>query len=202
MMRSVVVVQLLRGDSYGKGRSRLSDTAVAGQKRLAARLNGHVLSGTGLTEWGGVGGSGYLTSSARSDDARLVGRETGAGLAADAADDLRRRVLSWSAIGGETGSPRRRGAPPGHVNAAVGRVARAVGEQRCLAVAPARRREGAGSIDPPGSGQSGNQAEEGDARRLERPGGSCTGEWTGSPITFDGPEVVDRRGTHGRRCRD
>src|SRR5438874_5889576 len=118
---------------------------------------------------------------------RLRRCETGAGLAAAAADDLPAAVLGLQGLRGGAAPPARWRAGEDHVDTA-GAGAHLQPCQQGLAVARARRREGGGIDDRQARSHIGEPAAEGDDERLE-PAGQLLGD--GPALgRLDGAQVV------------
>src|SRR5207253_2158813 len=131
---------------------------------------------------------------------RLRRCETGAGLAAAAADDLPAPVLGLQGLGGERDHLARCRAGEDHVDTAGAGAHLQLCEQR-LAVARARRREGGGIDDRQARSHIGEPAAEGDDERLEPAGqllgdGPALGRLDGAQVVLDqqhlGEEVLPR----------
>src|SRR6266576_6119653 len=119
---------------------------VAEAKRLPHASPGNVISGNGLTEWGGAE---WLLRHVYRRVQLTLGlrcRETGARLPPAAAHDLPTTVLGMQRFRGERDHLGCRGAGEDHVHAAGAGAQLQLGEQR-VSVARTRRREGGGIDD-------------------------------------------------------
>src|SRR6266571_3646700 len=156
-------------------------------KRLPHASPGNVISGNGLTEWGGAE---WLLRHVQRRVQLTLGlrcRETGARLPPAAAHDLPTTVLGLQRFRGERDHLGCRGAGEDHVHAAGAGATLQLGEQR-VAVARTRRREGGGIDDHQARRHVREPAAEGDDQRLE-PAGELLGD--GPALRpFNGPEIV------------